>query len=130
MPIGTVEKVEEDYVIVSIERQDMCGECHACEMLGEVKKCTLKCVNECKSQVGDQVDVDVEQHSFMKATFIMYGLPLIGLILGVGMGYKFSEGIAIVLGLGLMALTFGMIKYGEKHNKYAKMLPTAKKVIE
>ena len=130
MPIGTVEKVEEDYVIVSIERQDMCGECHACEVLGEVKKCTLKCVNGCKSQVGDQVEVDVEQHSFMKATFIMYGLPLIGLILGVGMGYKFSEGIAIVLGLGLMALTFGMIKYGEKYNKYAKMLPTAKKVIE
>lgn len=69
MPIGTVEKVEEDYVIVSIERQDMCGECHACEMLGEVKKCTLKCVNECKSQVGDQVEVDVEQRFLYEGNF-------------------------------------------------------------
>lgn len=130
MPVGTVEKIESDYVIVSIERQDMCGECHACEMLGEVKKCTLKCVNKCESQIGDQVEVDVEHTSFMKATFIMYGLPLIGLLVGIGIGYRFSEVIAIVLGTALMALIFGLIKYGEKRNKYRKMLPTATKVIQ
>ena len=130
MPVGTVEKVEADYLIVAIERQDMCGECHACEMLGEVKKCTLKCVYKCEGQVGDLVDIDVENTSFMKATFIMYGLPLLGLLLGIGIGCRFSDRVAIVLGISMMALIFGAIQYGEKRNKYRKMLPTATKVIQ
>lgn len=130
MPIGVVTKVEKEYVMVALERQDMCGECHACEILGEVKKCTLKCINQCKSQEGNLVEVDVAQTSFMRATFIMYGLPLIGLLIGVGMGYKYSEGLAILMGLILMMIIFWIIKYGEKRNKYVKMLPVAKRIIE
>ena len=130
MPIGVVTKVEKDYVMVALERQDMCGECHACEILGEVKKCTLRCINQCNSQEGNLVEVDVAQTSFMRATLIMYGLPLIGLLVGVGMGYKYSEGLAILMGLILMMMTFLIIKYGEKRNKYVKMLPVAKRIIE
>lgn len=129
MPVGTVEKVEADFVIVTMERQDMCGECHACEMIGEVKKCTLKCMNTCHSQIGDRVEIDVANQSFMQATFIMYGLPLLGLLGGIGVGYQISEGVAIVLGILAMALIYGIIKLGEHKNKYEKMLPSAIKVI-
>lgn len=129
MPVGTVERLESDFVIVSMERQDMCGDCHACEMIGEVKKCTLKCVNKCNSQIGDRVEIDVANSSFMKATLIIYGLPLIGLMAGVGLGYKVSEALGIVLGVLFMAGIFGLIKLGEHKNKYQKMLPAAIKVI-
>lgn len=129
MPVGTVERLESDFVIVSMKRQDMCGDCHACEMIGEVKKCTLKCVNKCNSQIGDRVEIDVANSSFMKATFIIYGLPLIGLLAGVGIGYKVSEALGIVLGVLFMAGIFGLIKLGEHKNKYQKMLPAVIKVI-
>ena len=130
MPIGTVEKLESDCVIVTMERQDMCGDCHACDMMGEVKKCTLKCVNKCSSQIGDKVEVDVSNSTFMKATLIMYGLPLIGLVAGVGLGYQASELLGIILGFSFMAGIFGLIKLGDHKKKYEKMLPVAIKIIQ
>lgn len=130
MPVGVVKKVEENYVMVTLERQDMCGECHACEMLGEIKKCTLKCINQCESKEGNKVEVDITQTFFMKATFIMYGLPLIGLLVGVGIGHQYSEVLGILVGVICMMSILGVIKYREKHSKYVKMLPVAKRIIE
>ncbi|MDA3730390.1 SoxR reducing system RseC family protein [Niameybacter massiliensis] len=128
--VGTVDKLERGFAIVTMERQDMCGECHACELMGETKKCTLKCVNSCHSKIGDKVEVDVAKASFLKATLIMYGLPLLGLLLGIGMGYFISELASLVLGIICMGLIYAGVKWGDKKNKYNKMLPAAVRVLK
>ena len=131
MPNGIVQKVEGEYAIVQIKRQDMCGDCHACDTVHQAKECTLKCMNTAKSKVGDRVELLVDQTTFLKATYIIYGLPLIGLLAGVGFGYAAAIGLGLSDGdllmifgaiIGLLA-SYLFIKNRDKKNKYKKMLP-------
>lgn len=131
MPRGRVEKIQGNIATVIIERQDMCGECHACEVLGEVKKCEIQCVNVCNSQIGDEVEIDLENSSFLKASFIMYILPLIGLFVGMGIphyllqqqGKDLREIVSLVSGVAIMGIIFLIIKFYDKKKKYYNTLP-------
>lgn len=131
MPHGTVEKIEGEYVIVQIKREDMCGDCHACDAVHEAKSCTLKCINNMNSKVGDQVEISVDHDIFLKATFIMYGFLLVGLIGGIGTGYVVATWIDVIQAEILMfigaivgmGLTFIVIRQKDKKDKYKKMLP-------
>lgn len=138
MLIGRVENVESELATVTIKRQDMCGECHACEVVGEAKQCKIQCHNECSSQKGDWVKIELENKLFMKATLIMYGIPLIGLLSGLGIGVIITriieipaEEILIAL-LGIMGIVIGLgnIKLKDKKQKYKKLLPKIVKIIK
>lgn len=137
MPIGTVERVEADYAIVTIERQDMCGECHACEMIGEVKKCEIRCVNHGAVKIKDRVEIDLANQTFLKATALMYGLPLVSLLVGLGMGLVVPEdwgsyGREMAMlggGLGLMTLSFMWIRKKDRNKQYRELLPRIKRIL-
>ncbi|MGL6173285.1 MAG: SoxR reducing system RseC family protein [Cellulosilyticaceae bacterium] len=138
MLIGRVENIEAEVATVTIKRQDMCGECHACEVVGEVKECKIQCHNECSSQKGDWVEIELENKLFMKATLIMYGVPLIGLLVGLGGGsvvtnfieVQAKEIIIAVLGIIGTAIGLGIIKIKERKQKYKKLLPRLVKILE
>jgi sigma-E factor negative regulatory protein RseC len=131
MPSGIVQSIEGQYAIVEIKRQDMCGDCHACDAVHEAKECTLKCINNVRSQVGDVVEISLDQQIFLKATFIMYGLPLAGLMGGLGIGFLAaqlftqlpSELLIIVGAFAGMLIAFLFINQRDKRNQYKKMLP-------
>ena len=131
MPSGIVEKIEGEYAIVKLERQDMCGDCHACDSVHAAQSCTLKCFNDLHTQVGDAVEISVDNSTFLKAAVIMYGLPFIGLVGGIIGGYILSTFIPTVNGelfmilgalLGMLFMFF-IVKNRDKKNKYKKMLP-------
>ena len=138
MPIGTVRKIEEDYAVVTIERQDMCGECHACEVLGEVKKCEIRCRNICKAGINDKVEIDLSNESFLKATFLMYGIPLAGLLIGLLLGTMIPDTVGIyakevgtiIGGLVGMVLGFLWIKKRDEKKHYTTLLPQIKRIIK
>lgn len=131
MPVGTVEKVENKYIFVKMERQDMCGECHACEMLTDKKSCNLKCVSNIKCKTGDRVEVSLENSTFLKATYIMYGLPFVGLVIGFIVGYilqtyivpQWGEVVMAVTALVGMGIMLAYIYIRDKKNAYKKYLP-------
>lgn len=135
MPIGTVQKTEEHYAIVTIERQDMCGECHACEVLGEIKKCEIRCINTCEALPNEQVEVDLSNQSFLKATLLMYGVPLAGLMGGILLGSFLPDTLGnnikeigmIIGGLGLMTTCFLWIRHKDRKNHYTEILPMIKR---
>lgn len=131
MPYGTVKEIKGKTVVVSLERQDMCGDCHACEMMSGKKSCTLNCETDQPYRIGDKVEVDITNQYFLKATYIVYGVPLvgfiIGLILGIGLSYFVNASykdvvIAVVTLLGT-ALGVGYIKMRDHKNAYRKFLP-------
>lgn len=136
MPTGTVQKIEGDYAIVTIERQDMCGECHACEVIGEIKKCQIKCINTCQAMIDEEVEVDLSNQSFLKATLLMYGVPLAGLLVGICLGallpgeegHFVKEFGMIIGGLGLMTISFLWIRHRDKQNHYTELLPKIKRI--
>lgn len=134
--IGRVEHVEGQYAKVSIKRQEMCGDCHGCDMLGEVKPCVINCQNSCDSKVGDLVEIDVEQNHFFRATWLMYGLPLVGLLLGLGIGSALpldqviKEIMMIIMALGGTAGAWLWVKQREKKKRYETYLPHLIRIIQ
>ncbi len=137
MPSGVVQIIEGEYAVVQIQRQDMCGDCHACDAVHVSQSCTLKCINSIKSEIGDLVEISLDNTTFLKATYIIYGLPLLGLGIGIALGYfiasffpNINNELFMIAGAGLgMLITFLIIKSQDKKNKYKKMLPHIVKII-
>lgn len=131
MPSGIVQKLEGEYAIVQIERQDMCGDCHACDAVHQAKECALKCMNNVQSQVGDLVEISLDNESFLKATYIVYGVPLAGLLGGVFIGFitaqlmgNINAELLMILGaIAGIVVAYRVINNRDKKNKYKKMLP-------
>lgn len=131
MPYGIVKEIHEDLAVVTMERQDMCGDCHACEMMSGKKECTLTCRNHIACEVGDCVEVTITNDHFLKATYIVYGIPLVGFIVGIAAGVILSkiltigeEDLWIVVGAVLGTLIgIGYIKWRDKRKTYNKFLP-------
>ena len=131
MPYGVVKEVGKRYAIVQMERQEMCGECHACDYITGKKDCILRCEKEIECQVGDMVELKLAQPTFLKATYVMYGFPLIGLIIGlvIGLGASKlfrlgSEDLWVLIG-GLLGIVLPLIgiKWAENQGKFKKYLP-------
>lgn len=131
MPYGVVKEIHKDSAVVIMERQDMCGDCHACEMLSGKKACTLTCLNHIKCNVGDRVEVTLTNEHFLKATYLVYGVPLIGFVIGILIGYGLAqlltfgeEDIFVAIGAILGTLIgIGYIKWRDKQESYHKFLP-------
>lgn len=130
MPCGIVKSKQGNTAMVVFERQDMCGDCHACEMISGKKDCKLTCRCEVACEIGDRVEVALASNQFLKATYIMYGIPLVGLIVGMLVGDKVgrvlesSQEIGAMVGAvcGILA-GFLVIKYREKQHAYEHYLP-------
>lgn len=130
MPYGTVKSKSGDYATVVLERQDMCGDCHACEMLSGKKECTLSCQCLTECEVGDQVEITLSQERFIKATYLMYGIPLIGFVMGLFGGYgigllvgAYIELIAMVGCVIGTTLGFMFLKIKDRKKDFQKFLP-------
>lgn len=131
MPYGIVKEIKGNTAVVVMERQDMCGDCHACEIMSRKKECTLSCETKIPCQVGDEVQVALTTDYFLKATYLIYGVPLIGFLLGLGISVGLSQiqsipyedllsALCIMIGTGLGVL---YIKLKDKKASYTKFLP-------
>lgn len=131
MPWGTVKEVKGNTAVVVLERQDMCGDCHACEMISGKKACTLTCEKHIPCKVGDEVEVTLTTDYFLKATYLIYGVPLVGLIAGLVLGVVISQSLHLAFGdlltAAFMLLGAAMgglyIKKQDKKKAYQKFLP-------
>ena len=58
------------------------------------------------ASVGDVVEIELRERSMVKASLIMYGIPLLGLIAGTLLGALISEIAAAVCGVALALLVY------------------------
>lgn len=100
---GVVTKVDGDKLTIVFERHEACGDCHAC-MHGstDCKKHELELRG--KANVGDIVEVEMDDSHVMAASALAYMVPLAGFLLGLLVGWALSRSIAGMNGELLMAL--------------------------
>lgn len=109
---GQVSAFDEKTGIATIQyiRPDACDKCGGCGMGSKVNSIDLKA--ECN--VGDWARVELPDGRFVQATALAYGMPLVGFLLGLILGYvlsSHSEGWAILssfVGLGISLLILRM----------------------
>jgi sigma-E factor negative regulatory protein RseC len=86
--------------------------------------------NNVGAQLGDEVEIELENMNFMTAMMIAYGFPLIALIAGIFGGYYgalalgvsdgTSQAIGALTGLAAMAVSYAVIKFKEESIKRMK----------
>ena len=104
---GIVSRLDGDRATVVFARKAMCKDCGAClkagpdEMMVEVE-------NTLGAKVGDTVAVELRQKVFLQATLIMYGLPLLALMVGMLLCRVFGAGdmATVLVGIGCAAAVF------------------------
>ena len=136
---GLVHTIKDDLVIATIHRKEACGECRAC-LSGMTKtEMDIEAKNLCDAEIGDWVELELQENAFFNAVVIMYGLPFIGFIAGVVLGYygvpKLIPGISPVLPslvLGVLGIVIAMLLIKSQNPRWesGKYRPLATKVVE
>lgn len=100
---GIVLKLENGNAVVGIKRNSACSSCGACELGSNHSQMYLTLENTVNAKPGDTVEIELPASQFLKASTILYLIPLMALILGIILGYY------IGVYLNLNAETFGAI---------------------
>ncbi len=126
--VGLVVDTEANSAYVQIDRRSACGNCKACGLgTTDEKSIVVQAINEIKANKGDIVELDLESPDVLLAAFIIYGIPMISLILGIFVAYGIqrlinydSEIIMLITGLVFMLVSFIIIKINEPKIKSSK----------
>ena len=115
---ATVTKIDGRQVEIEMQRQSVCGGCElnsGCgtgaigRLLGRRNK-PLKIFNQMKLMPGDQVVIGIRERAYLNASLIIYGLPLLGLIVGGLLSqWIFGESDLIALIGAAIGLSFSLI---------------------
>jgi sigma-E factor negative regulatory protein RseC len=129
---GQVVEIKEQLVVVRLERKEACASCKACVAGIEAKDMFIEAENLCDAKIGDWVNISLEQSSFLKAVFIVYTIPLIALLVGLGIGYLIfnNELGTVIVGFSLLAISFLTLKMNEKHFSKGKYRPIAQEIVD
>ncbi|MEW6381831.1 MAG: SoxR reducing system RseC family protein [bacterium] len=125
---GMVTSVEGPYALVRVVRSAGCAHCPSAGFchIGPDQTIIVKARNSAGARVGQRVQLSVAPGSVLAASFLLYLLPLAGLILGSIAGKalvtpvvsdRASELFAAVAGLSVMAGIFFGIRFFDRRRK-------------
>lgn len=125
---GVVERLFGDKIVVRIRRASACGEnCASCGGSCSAFQ-DVTALNKSGAGVGDTVTLHMPSSRVLAAAFLVYILPLAVLFAGYAAAYSIShsEGISILVGVLVMALSFALIRAADKRLK-CRYMPVAVK---
>lgn len=105
---GLVKETKGNLLTVRIVRREACGECRACLSGMMENDMDIEAKNLCDAEVGDWVELELQENAFMNAVLIMYGIPLIGFLAGILLGY-FVVGPLLPISESLTAIILGAL---------------------
>lgn len=88
---GVVTRSDRDKIEVKVDRRSACGDCRACGMTEQEREHVFELANTVGAGVGDTVVLEMKAKGFLRAVSILYGVPLIALIVGVAAGSFISK---------------------------------------
>ena len=136
---GLVTEVKNDLAIVKIQRKEACGECRACFSGMTKTDMDIEAKNLCDAEVGDWVELELQDNAFFHAVIIMYGLPFLGMMAGMLLGYYGIPMVVpaispvlsgVVLAAAGILIVFAWIKSQNPRWESGKYRPFASKIVE
>lgn len=123
--IGLVVDIEDFNALVKIDRKTACENCKGCGMSSaDGKSMIVHALNQANALKGDTVELDMETPNVLTAAFLIYTIPLIGLMFGILASYgvmnligRQSEALSLLFGIIFMGLAFLIIKKNESKIK-------------
>ena len=141
--IGVVTGVKENgLALVSAKGRELCGSCHCQESCSAVAGGTerkITAINRAGAAVGDQVLIRIGSGSVLKASFVVYLLPILALVGGSFMGAKYSgqiwasgdpEAVSVLTGLFCLGASFILLRlFNRRLSQNHKYYPIIEEVI-
>jgi sigma-E factor negative regulatory protein RseC len=134
---GIVTKIDSKTAWVKTTKTDACEACSArnsCNVMGGGKEMEVEAINNAGAEVGQKVVLSFETSPLLKATFMLYVLPILFLLAGAVIGDKIApffnfdvQTFSLVIGLLFFGLAIIFVK--SKGNKLAKKDEYRPKVI-
>ena len=128
-----------DNVTVKLERTEACAKCKACIAGMTSQEMIINAKNICDAKKDDWVNIEVDGNNFLKAVAIMYGVPLLSFVFGIGGMYsaaafiglsEHKELISFAVGLFFTACTYLFIRSKEDHWKSKNYTPIATQTVD
>ena len=135
---GRVQHVTEGKAVIEIQRGSACSKCHAeCACTGEKAQTMLV---EARDPIGvrsDQyVQLTIQNTSVLRASFVVYMIPLFALITGVLLGEYLGQLLGvqnlleILVGFGCLGLSLIIVRlYNNLFKRDIRNQPVITKVI-
>ncbi|QTA37123.1 SoxR reducing system RseC family protein [Thermosipho ferrireducens] len=122
-----VSRVDEQYIYLEKDLS-ACGSCQLSGSCSVKSKSEIKVKKSSDVQVtpGDEVVVDIKLRGAAVA-FFLYGLPIIALITGMGIGYLFSLNDIESFGIGFIFMSLAFVQNYFLEKKYSPEIIEVKK---
>ena len=132
---GIVAEVEGGIAKVSIVRKGACDSCAAAEICHPGEESFMEAANPLGAKKGQRVKVVVAPQTYLKASIILYGVPMAALVGGAIIGKNLAEYYgagaqsdlwAFIAGMTCLVVSFLFIRM---YNKKVEKTPQYKPVI-
>jgi sigma-E factor negative regulatory protein RseC len=142
--IGVILKIDGKDATVSTSRRGICDGCSdksSCSFdnaLGKAKPDFITVNNAIGAKLGDHVAFDLTNHTELKMSLLVWGLPLVGLVIGAFIGaglhgqVSLSQDTLTLFGalIGFFA-AFSLVVFADRRLKNNRqLLPSIERVIE
>ncbi|MBF0184247.1 MAG: SoxR reducing system RseC family protein [Magnetococcales bacterium] len=141
---GVVVAVEGEYAIVANQRRGGCGGCHAEASCGAMsgglgrQSIGIRARNLVHADVGERVVLEIAEGELAKASFLVYGMPVLALVLvGVvarslaqSLGVADSESVGALAGLlALVGCFYGLYRYNKHIENDDRHQPVISRIL-
>lgn len=127
--LGRVVEVENNIAYVTLLRTSACGgNCKSCGGSCESTQHTIQTINSIDAKVGEIVEVFMDDKTGLKASAILYLIPLLGFTLFIFLGYilELKDTWTFLLGIVGMFFSYLIVHFIDKKNRKVnpiKILP-------
>lgn len=134
---GTIIELKNDRIaVVQCVKNSSCKHCPSagsCNMGSDGKSMVVEAYNRAGGRVDDRVKVVTSTRNFLQSSFLLYIVPIIGLLAGAGIGQSVGDRnpdlidpslLSALLGSLFLVLTFLAIRFFTRKLKREKFLPT------
>lgn len=119
---GRVVSLNGDMATVQIQRVTSCGDnCASCKGGCSPTQMFVEAENSVNASVGQYVKLKTETKTVMKAAFLVYIVPLLGLVIGIFLGIALGDSVGysneivgIVMGLIFLIASYLLIYFLDK----------------
>lgn len=119
-PIATIVSISNGLAIAMVERSAVCARCAAGKGCGAgllggrttPARVEVAVPGSMQLLVGDRVTLSLDPADLLSAALLVYGLPLVGVVVALAIGGLVAEGPlndAIALGLAIAGLLAGLL---------------------
>ena len=107
---GIIERIQDDWAWVKTTRTSACSHCDHkdhCQMVEGSDHMIVKAKNAVKAHVGDEVELYLDPCVRFKSIFMVYVLPIIGLMMGAFTAEALAAPLGISVRLAMPLLRIG-----------------------